>query len=156
MKQVTYVGMDVHKNSITAVFGPARTKSESMKVSNDPKGWNRLADRLKSFDVQAVYEASSCGFEVYDELTAREWSVVVVAPSLMPKSAKERKNKTDEKDATELRSRPGGGAGGGGGAADGVDPAGGAAGGPGARAPEAGAGGERVPDQDEDPEPSPD
>jgi len=105
MKQVTYVGMDVHKKSITAVFGPARTKSESMKVSNDPKGWNRLADRLKAFDVQAVYEASSCAFEVYDEMTAREWSVVVVAPSLMPKSAKERKNKTDLKDAIELRSR---------------------------------------------------
>jgi len=105
MKQVTYVGLDVHKKSITAVFGPVRTKSESMKVSNEPKGWNRLAERLKSFEVQAVYEASSCGFEVYDELTAREWNVVVVAPSLMAKSAKEKKNKTDEKDAIELRSR---------------------------------------------------
>src|SRR6185436_4344719 len=60
---------------------------------------------LKSFEVQAVYEASSCAFEVYDELTAREWNVVVVAPSLMYKSAKEKKNKTDEKDAVELRSR---------------------------------------------------
>src|SRR5262245_63473655 len=98
MRQVTYVGLDVHKKSITAVFGPARTKPEAMKVTNDSKGWNRLADRLKTFSVQAVHEASSCGFEVYDELTAREWSGAVVAPSLMSKSAEEQKNKTDEKE----------------------------------------------------------
>ena len=105
MKQVTYVGLDVHKKSITAVFGPVKTKPESMKVTNDPKGWSRLMERLKTWDAQAVYEASSCGFEVYDEMTSRGWSVVVVAPSLLPKSAKEKKNKTDVKDATELRSR---------------------------------------------------
>lgn len=105
MKQVTYVGLDVHKKSITAVCGPVKSKPESMKVTNDPKGWNRLADRLKTWDVQAVYEASSCGFEVYDEMTTRGWSVVVVAASLLPKSAKEKKNKTDLKDAQELRSR---------------------------------------------------
>ena len=105
MKQVTYVGLDVHKKSITAVFGPARSRPETMKVTNDPKGWNRLVDRLRTWGVQGAYEASSCGFEVYDEMTARGWSVVVVAPSLLPKSAKEKKNKTDEKDALELRSR---------------------------------------------------
>lgn len=105
MKQVTYVGLDVHKKSITAVFGPVRTKPEAVKVKNDPKGWDRLAKQLEAWDAQAVYEASSCGFEVYDEMTARGWSVVVVAPSLMPKSAKEKKNKTDLKDALELRSR---------------------------------------------------
>jgi transposase len=105
MKQVTYVGLDVHKKSITAVFGPVKSKPESLKVANDPKGWNRLADRLMTWDAQAVYEASSCGFEVYDEMTERGWSVVVVAPSLMAKSSKEKKNKTDLKDATELRSR---------------------------------------------------
>lgn len=105
MKQVTYVGLDVHKKSITAVVGPVKAKPEKLKATNDPKGWNRLADRLKTWDVQAVYEASSCGFEVYDEMISRGWSVSVVAPSLMPKSAKEKKNKTDEKDALELRSR---------------------------------------------------
>lgn len=105
MKQVTYAGLDVHKKSITAVFGPVRTNAESMKVTNNAKGWNRLAERLKERGAQAVYEASSCGFEVYDELTARGWSVVVVAPSRMAKPAKEKKNKTDLKDALELRSR---------------------------------------------------
>ena len=105
MKQVTYVGMDVHKNSITAVFGPVRTKAESMEVGNDEKGWNRLAKRLEGFEAVAVYEASSCSFEVYDEMTARGWSVGVVAPSHMPKSAKQQKSKTDLRDAMELRSR---------------------------------------------------
>ena len=105
MGQVTYVGLDVHKKTITAAFGPVRTKSEWMKVSNDVKGWNRLAEKLKEWDVRAVYEASSCSFEVYDEMKARGWSVEVVAPSHLAKSAKERKNKTDLRDAQDLRGR---------------------------------------------------
>lgn len=105
MNQVTYVGLDVHKNSITAVFGPIRTTPESMVVGNDEKGWNRLAKKLEGFEARAVYEASSCAFEVYEEMTARGWSVEVVAPSHMPKSPKQEKSKTDLKDAIELRSR---------------------------------------------------
>jgi transposase len=103
MKKVAYVGLDVHKKTITAAFNPLHCKPETMKVANNPKGWNRLADRLKEYQVQAVYEASSCGFEVYDEMKDRQWSVVVVSPSLMPKSAKGRKQKTDVKDALELQ-----------------------------------------------------
>lgn len=105
MKQVTYVGLDVHKNSITAVFGPIQTTLDSMVVGNGEKGWNRLAKRLGEFEARAVYEASSCSFEVYEEMTARGWSVVVVAPTHMPKSPKQQKSKTDLKDAIELRSR---------------------------------------------------
>jgi transposase len=105
MKQVTYAGLDVHKNSITAVFGPMKTEPEAMRVKNDPKGWEMLAKRLEGFEVRAVYEASSCGFELYDEMTARGWSVVVVAPSMMPTSTKRRKVKTDLRDAVELRSQ---------------------------------------------------
>lgn len=104
MKQVTYVGLDVHKNSITAVFGPARTKPESMRVKNEPMGWERLAKRLEACEVRSVYEASSCGFEMYDEMTARGWNVIVVAPTLMPRSVKNKKRKTDLEDAGELRS----------------------------------------------------
>jgi transposase len=104
MKQVTYVGLDVHKNSITAVFGPALTQPESMKVKNEPKGWDSLARRLEAFEVRSVFEASSCGFELYDEMTARRWHVIVVAPTLMPRSVKKNKVKTDLKDAVELRS----------------------------------------------------
>lgn len=103
MKKVAYVGLDVHKKTITAAFNPLHSKPETVRVANTSKGWNRLADRLKEYEVQAVYEASSCGFEVYDEMKARQWSVVVVSPSLMPKSAKGRKQKTDEKDALELQ-----------------------------------------------------
>jgi len=103
MGQVTYVGLDVHKNSITAVFGPAKTKPESMKVKNEPTGWERLAKRLEGCDVRSVYEASSCGFEVHDVMSGRGWDVIVVAPTLMPKSVRNKKRKTDLEDALELR-----------------------------------------------------
>lgn len=105
MKQVTYVGLDVHKNSITAVYGPARSKPMSVKVGNSPKGWDRLQGKLAGLEVHAVYEASSCGFEVYDEMGERGWSVTVVAPTHLEKSAHARKTKTDLRDALDLWSR---------------------------------------------------
>lgn len=105
MKQVIYVGMDVHKNFIVAVYGVVRGKPLMIKVGNNPKGWDRLKKLLEEFEVRAVYEASSCGFEVYDEMSERGWSVTVVAPSHLVKSAKDRKTKTDLRDALDLWSR---------------------------------------------------
>src|SRR5688572_18908236 len=75
MEQVTYAGLDVHKNSIMAVFGPVKSKPEKLKVGNNPKGWSRLGEQLKAWEVQAVFEASSCGFEVHDLLHAASWSL---------------------------------------------------------------------------------
>jgi len=103
--QVTYVGLDVHKKSITAAVGTVRTKPRILKVRNTPKGWDHLAEKLKGTEIQAVYEASSCGFEVYDEMTARGWRVEVVAPSHLAKSVKGWKTKTDARDAEDLWGR---------------------------------------------------
>ena len=95
----------MHKKTITAVYGPARAKTAAMKVSNDERGWDRLAAKMNGCEAHAVYEASSCGFELYDEMSARGWHMGVVAPSHLAKSARNRKSKTDLRDAEDLWSR---------------------------------------------------
>jgi transposase len=50
-------------------------------------------------EVVLAYEASGMGFGLYDELSAVGIRCHVLAPSKMKRSPKERKNKTDEKDA---------------------------------------------------------
>jgi transposase len=49
-----------------------------------------------------VYEASSCGFEVYDHFTKIGWRMSVVAPTHIHKSVLSRKRKTDLRDAKRL------------------------------------------------------
>lgn len=71
-----YVGLDVHKDTITAAYvGPERPK--------------------------LVYEAGPCGFWLHRYLTAKGLDCRVTAPSLIPKKPGERV-KTDRRDARNL------------------------------------------------------
>lgn len=103
MSKTTYVGLDVHLNSIMAVWGASKEASQKLEVPNREDGLAMLLKRIGSTDVWAVYEASSCGFEVYDQMTRRGWKVSVVAPTHVTKSVHARKSKTDLRDATHLR-----------------------------------------------------
>jgi transposase len=49
-----------------------------------------------------AYEASGQGFGLYDELTAADIACHVLAPTRMARSPKQRRNKTDEKDALAI------------------------------------------------------
>lgn len=102
MSKVTYVAMDVHLNSIAAVWGCAKEKPRNLVVDSSPEGWDRLEKAVGPGEMWAVYEASSCGFEVYDEFTRRGWKVSVVAPTHIAKSAHSRSRKTDLRDARRL------------------------------------------------------
>ena len=102
MSKVTYVAMDVHLNSIAAVWGRAKEKPRNLIVDNTPEGWDRLEKAVGPGEIWGVYEASSCGFEVYDEFTKRGWKVSVVAPTHIAKSAHGRTRKTDLRDARRL------------------------------------------------------
>jgi len=54
--------------------------------------------------VHVVYEASSLGFGLHDEIVAAGWACWVLAPSKLPRSTKQRKTRTDKKDAELLLS----------------------------------------------------
>ena len=102
MKKVTYSGMDVHLNSIAVVWGKAKEKPRTVVVPNTEEGIEALVRAVGTQDVWGMYEASSCGFEVYDRLTQLGWKMSIVAPTHIAKSVQGRKRKTDLRDAKRL------------------------------------------------------
>ena len=102
MSKVIYVGMDVHLNSIAVVWGRAKEKLRCLVVDNSPEGWEKLVRAIGPGEIWGVYEASSCGFEVYDHFTKIGWKMSVVAPTHIHKSAHSKKRKTDLRDAKRL------------------------------------------------------
>jgi transposase len=102
VSMVIYVGLDVHLNSIAAVWGKAKEKPQSMTVPPTDEGFKALTEAVGTGEVWGVYEASSCGFEVYDELRALGWKMSIVAPTHIAKSTHSKKRKTDLRDARHL------------------------------------------------------
>ncbi|MCI0656753.1 MAG: IS110 family transposase [Acidobacteria bacterium] len=102
MSMVIYVGLDVHLNSIAAVWGRAKDKPRSMTVTPDEEGLKALVKAVGPGEVWGVYEASSCGFEVYDRLRDLGWKMSIVAPTHIAKSVHGKKRKTDLRDAKHL------------------------------------------------------
>jgi len=102
MNMVIYVGLDVHLNSIAAVWGKAKDKPRSMTIVPTEEGFKALTEAVGTGQVWGVYEASSCGFEAYDQLRALGWKMSIVAPTHITKSVHSKKRKTDLRDAKHL------------------------------------------------------
>jgi transposase len=101
---IIYVGMDVHKDSITiAVLPmPAKNPTRLERLPNDlPKLKRFLARVARDGELRVCYEASGAGYVLHRAL--REWGYVcdVIAPSLIPKRPGVQR-KHDKHDATEL------------------------------------------------------
>lgn len=89
-------------NSIAAVWGKPGEKPRSMVVPNTEEGLQALLRAIGKENVWGLYEASSCGFEVYDWFTEQGWKMSIVAPTHIAKSVQGRKRKTDLRDAKRL------------------------------------------------------
>lgn len=99
-----WVGMDVHKETICVAVLPhdAREARPPVTIRNRPEDIRRLFKKLRAEGpIRAVYEAGSCGYEVYRQLTALKMGCDVIAPSLIPVRAGDR-IKTDRRDAPKL------------------------------------------------------
>jgi len=103
MSMVIYVGLDVHLNSIAAVWGKAKDNPRSMTIVPNEEGLKALTDTVGAGEIWGVYEASSCGFEIYDRLRELGWKMSIVAPTHIAKSVHGKKRKTDLRDAKRLR-----------------------------------------------------
>ena len=88
---VIYVGLDAHKETIEAEWGMARRTTKQMQVRYDEDGIQELAKAVGPGEVWAVYEASSCGFVLYDQLTRLGWRVSVVAPTRLRRCARSKR-----------------------------------------------------------------
>jgi transposase len=99
-----YVGLDVHKDSITVAYAIGLGEVELFgKIGTTQIEVNRLCKRLqaKAKHVCIVYEAGPCGYGLYRQIVANGFDCMVCAPSLIPRKPGERV-KTDRRDAIKL------------------------------------------------------
>jgi len=105
-KDITIVGLDVHKDSIEIATADNFGLQEVRRfggIGGDLASLDKAVRKLisRGAELHFVYEAGPCGYEIYRHLTKRGLSCVVVAPSLVPKRSGVR-IKTDRRDAEML------------------------------------------------------
>src|SRR6202047_771993 len=106
MDTITYVGLDVHKATVSVALAEGGRGGEIRQVGvfeNRPEILMKLAARLSKGGrrLSFCYEAGPCGYGLHRLLTGGGHDCVVVAPSLIPVKAGDRV-KTDRRDAVML------------------------------------------------------
>ena len=109
MDKCIIVGCDLHDKTALLMISEGRGKAFKRLYENDRFGRKAMITALKKRASEAggakivfAYEASCQGFGLYDELTAAGIECYVLAPTKIAKSVKQRRDKTDEKDAQRL------------------------------------------------------
>jgi transposase len=109
MCQVTIVACDLHDRTMLLNFAIGKEAPKQRSFLNDPEGREAMLQFLFDFACRRgsdrivfVYEASGQGFGLYDLLTDHGIECHVLSPVHLAKSAKQKKNKTDAKDARHL------------------------------------------------------
>jgi transposase len=105
-KSITYVGLDVHKNSIAVAVAESGRNGEVRNygvIGGEIGELLQLVKKLSSSgkELHIVYEAGPCGYEIYRFLTEKGFECKVCSPAHIPKSPADR-IKTDRRDAIVL------------------------------------------------------
>lgn len=103
-QQIRYIGLDVHKASISAAIAEESGPPTSYgRIPNDPAALRTLMTRLggPQVELRVAYEAGPTGYALQRQLTRMDIQCMVAAPSLIPKAPGD-KIKTDRRDALKL------------------------------------------------------
>jgi len=102
---IFFVGLDVHKDSITAArvgLNPDEPVVDVGTIGTQQYAIDRLCKKLSGCGrPRFVYEAGPCGFWLQRHLNDKGYECAVAAPSLIPRKPGER-IKTDRRDARNL------------------------------------------------------
>ena len=103
---ITFIGLDVHKETISVALAAGRERGEARvygEIANRPDALRKLLSRLSRDDheLRFCYEAGPCGYGIQRQLTDAGHDCAVVAPALIPKRPGDR-IKTNRRDALKL------------------------------------------------------
>ena len=106
MNTVKFIGLDVHKKTITiAIADQGRQNKPRVygAITNDLDAMDKFCRKMVSTASRLyfVYEAGPCGYGICRHLTNKGFDCMVAAPSLIPKKSGDR-IKTDRRDAAKL------------------------------------------------------
>jgi hypothetical protein len=92
MNSITYVGLDVHKATISVAVAEGRRGGEVRHIGvfpNHPDHIAKLVERLSKGGrrLSLCYEAGPCGYGLHRQLTELGHDCIVVAPSLSRRAA---------------------------------------------------------------------
>lgn len=101
----SYVGLDVHKDSIAIAVAQAGREAPRFVGTVGPEfsGLCKALRRLAAAEhTLVVYEAGPCGYGLARHLSARGYACEVIAPARIARSPAEQRIKTDRRDALLL------------------------------------------------------
>jgi transposase len=106
MQKTLYVGLDVHKVSISVTTAEEGRDGEVRfigTIPNTPTDVAKLAKRLANEDrrLEFCYEAGGCGYGIYRQLVDLGHGCTVAAPALIARKPGDR-IKTDRRDSQKL------------------------------------------------------
>ena len=106
MNSITYIGLDVHTTNYTICAYTIENDKTFAETTINPdireldKYLKKIQELQGGCKLVCGYEAGCLGYSLYQQLTAKGYECIILAPTTMPITAKE--IKTDKRDARKI------------------------------------------------------